>query len=163
MTKRKSQYVEPIAKIIQSCQSGEISFVVLELDKCVSEPLAPAGLYSTSNISEERFQLHKFIQKEKNQYHFETYQSAMSLPSPGGIYWFRAWWDRETVKAALDITIVWNREYYPDNGDHDHCLFTWERIAAHSENRIGYHSRYGWITVEAYNKIIRDDIYRLRK
>jgi hypothetical protein len=55
------------------------------------------------------------------------------------------------------------REKYPENEHHSTCLFTWESIAANSNNFEGYRSKYGWITVDAHKKFICEDIYRLRR
>jgi hypothetical protein len=68
------------------------------------------------------------------------------------------------MEAALNRNVLWEHREYPDDGNHDHCLFTWETIAAYAETRSGYWSReYGWITKSAYDDFIRDDIYRLRE
>ncbi len=66
------------------------------------------------------------------------------------------------MEAALDISEQWVRKKFPEKEDHEHCLFTWEKIGAGSSNDEGYHSKYRWITVDAYKMHICDDIYRLR-
>lgn len=67
------------------------------------------------------------------------------------------------MKAALDTGAIWQHRKYPDDGNHDHCLFSWETIAAYGETNTGYWCReHGWITEKAYEDFIRDDIYRLR-
>ena len=85
------------------------------------------------------------------------------MPRPGDVLFYRAWWVPKAMDAALDKEAKWTRKNYPDNGDHDHCLFTWETISAYEGSREGYWSeKYGWITVKAYDDVIANDLYRLR-
>jgi hypothetical protein len=69
------------------------------------------------------------------------------------------------MEAALDQNAVWEYMTYPDNGNHEHCLFTWTTIAAYVDyDRTGYWcGKYGWITEKSYQDFIRDDIYHLRE
>jgi hypothetical protein len=68
------------------------------------------------------------------------------------------------MEAALDAATVWEHREYPDDGSHDHCLFTWETIAAYAENRVGWYSeKHGWVTAKAYQDFIANDVYHLRE
>ncbi|HEX6122138.1 MAG TPA: hypothetical protein VFY89_03205, partial [Ktedonobacterales bacterium] len=94
---------------------------------------------------------------------FETYDHAGPLPEPGRPYIFGAWWTSDALDAVLDRQAVWMRERYPDDGTHEHCLLTWETIAAYDPyQREGYRSEHGWITVAAYETYIEQDLLRLR-
>ena len=67
------------------------------------------------------------------------------------------------MAAALDIDAVWIRKEYPDDGTHEHCIFTWETMSAYSGVSTGWWSQeHGWVTDAAYENHIKNDIYRLR-
>ncbi|NOS81472.1 MAG: hypothetical protein E8D46_06355 [Nitrospira sp.] len=156
-------YVEPKGEIVAVSQEGDVSHVCVRFDRMDLGPIAPAGLYVDPKTGNERFQLHKLARNDGELFYFETYNSTHPLPMPGEVYSYRGWWLAEAMEAALDTKAEWVREKYPDNNDHEHCLFTWETITANSEISEGYRSKYGWITVNAYEKFIREDIYRLRR
>ncbi|MCP5143371.1 MAG: hypothetical protein H6978_00950 [Gammaproteobacteria bacterium] len=126
-------------------------------------PVAPGGLYPAPNSTAEIFQVHKVIEQIGQAYCFETYHSQRPPPAPGSLWYHRGWWLPEALDAARDGAATWVREYYPDDGSEELCLFTFTAIAAHAAHAEGYRSHYGWVTVEAYNAFIRDDIYRLRR
>jgi hypothetical protein len=57
--------------------------------------------------------------------------------------------------------VRWHRRTYNKPGDHTHCLPTWKTI---DRGTTAYQvDDAGWITVDAYEKYIRDDILRLRR
>lgn len=153
----------PKGEIVEATQEGEVARIVIRFDRLDAAPVAPAGLYVDLRSGDARFELHKLVHRNGLVLAFETYDSTHPLPRVGEVYSYRGWWLPEAMEAALDATASWRLEKYPDNGGHDHCLFTWETIAAHTGHREAYHSRHGWISVEAYNKIIRDDVYRIRE
>lgn len=67
------------------------------------------------------------------------------------------------MRAALDLGADWKRLAYPDDGTHEHCLFTWTTISSYEGERAGYFSpKHGWITDRSYAEFIVRDIYRLR-
>jgi hypothetical protein len=156
-------YVEPKVEILEVSQNRDVTRIVARFDKAVSDPVAPSGLYINPKSGSERFQLHKLISQDELVFTFETYHSAHPLPMMGDMYSYRGWWLPKAIEAVLDEEAQWQREQYPNNGNHDHCLLTWETIASYSQTSEGYHSEHGWITVDAYNKFIRDDIYHLKK
>jgi len=57
--------------------------------------------------------------------------------------------------------VEWRKGTY-DRGDHTHCLLTWDTI---DHGETGYEALPGgvWITVNSYEKYIRDDGLRLRR
>ena len=157
------KYREPKGKIVGVSEEGGTSRLTIEFDRMDSGPVAPAGLYTDPSSGEERFQLHRVAQREGLVYTFETFHRPQPLPREGEVFFYRGWWLQEAMDAALDMSANWVRKNYPDNGDHAHCLFTWETIASYADCSEGYFSeKYGWITVEAYNKFINGDIYHLR-
>ncbi len=87
------------------------------------------------------------------------------VPEVGGCYHYQGWWVPGAMDAVLDESALWHRRVYPDNGDHDHCLLTYDTLAAYGDYaHEGYfHEAHGWVTVEAYELYIRDDVCRLRQ
>ena len=156
-------YVEPKAEILEASRSGDVSTIVARFDRVPSPPIAPAALYVDPRSGNEQFQLHRLVKIADNVLEFQTFSSTHELPQVGDDFSFRSWWVKHAMEACLDTETKWIREEYPDNGGHEHCLFTWEAIEANSKNSEGYHSKYGWITVKAYENFIRDDIYQARR
>lgn len=137
--------------------------VVLKFDAAIAVPAAPAGIYAERFATAEVFPLHRMAEQYGTTYCFETYDCPQPLPPMGSLWFYRGWWLPEAMAAACDREATWERRLYPDDGSEQLCLFTFTVIAAHAPNREGYLSRHGWATVNAYNAIIRDDIYRLRR
>jgi hypothetical protein len=126
-------------------------------------PLAPGSLWDTTWQNREVLPLHKLVEQSDSTFVFETYDYAGSLPELGRQYIFGSWWTFDALDAVLDRQAVWVRERYPDNGTHEHCLLTWETIAAYDPYQWeGYQSELGWITVGAYKTYIEKDLLRLR-
>lgn len=67
------------------------------------------------------------------------------------------------MDTVRDVTAECELQNYPDNDNHDHCLLTWETIAAYTDHKEGYRSSDGWITVAAYREFIEKDALRLRR
>jgi len=66
--------------------------------------------------------------------------------------------------AALDADAQWEHLVYPNDGTHEHCLFTWQTISAYTGATSSHWSaEHGWINEQAYNEFIVKDIYRLRE
>jgi hypothetical protein len=156
-------FQEPIAEILSASQFGEIATVVLHATCSPSPPIVPAGLYERTDPSKEIFQLHKLIGQDGNRLTFETYAPSHRLPPAGMQLILRSWWLPEALEAVVDYEAEWTLKTYPDDGDHNHCLLTGATISAHSDHSQGYHSKYGWITLEAYQKYIQQDSLRLRQ
>src|SRR5258706_11406480 len=159
-------YVESKFEVIEAIQRGHVASIAGgfgRLYNVPSHPLAPAGLYSKPMSGQKQFQLHK-VSHEGELFRFETYgEPTAPLPTPGQIFFYRPWWMPKALQAVRDIDAKWIRKNYPDNGEHNHCLFTWETISSYAGEREAYWSeKYGWITVKAYEDFIAKDIYRLR-
>jgi hypothetical protein len=157
-------YVEPKATILDIRMDGATTTVIADFDRMPSEPIAPAALYVNPRSGSEQFQLHKLVSVSDLKLEFQTFASTHPLPQVGAAFSFRSWWTTDAMEAALDVGAKWTRRTYPDDGTHQHCLFTWESIEANAEHPEGYYSEeHGWISVRAYEDFIRDDIYRVRR
>jgi hypothetical protein len=140
-----------------------VVLTILDMDYLPGPPLAPGGLWDPDDENRAVLPLHKLVEQSDSTLVFETYDHAGPLPEPGRQYIFGSWWTSDALDAVLDRQAVWVRERYPDNGTHEHCLLTWETIAAYGPyQREGYHSEHGWITVAAYETYIEKDLLRLR-
>lgn len=156
-------YKEPTAEILDLQNLKDGLLVILRVDKILPLPLAPGGLYSLSDPKKKVLELHKLLnQGEEGNLIFKTYESPMELPPKGGKFIFRAWWTPNALDIVTNMSLTWTREKYPGNGDHDHCLLTYKTISAYTGEREGYCSGKAWISVEGYERFIRDDILRLR-
>ena len=127
-------------------------------------PFAPAALYDTQTERVEAVQLHKLVCSSEESFTFHTFPPQhVSSAIIGGTFVYRPWWTPEQLEIVLDTSLPWSRERYPDDGSHTHCMLTWEAISAYAEPTEGYRcGRHTWITVDAYEKFIRGDLYRCR-
>ncbi len=162
------QYVNgrPPAEVVAVETRDEVTRVVLlilDMAYLPGPPLAPGSLFDLDTPNREVLPLHKLLEQSDSTLMFETYDYAGPLPELGRQYIFGSWWTPDALDAVLDRQAVWVRERYPDNGNHDHCLLTWETIAAYGEyQHEGYHSEHGWVTVDAHEIYIEKDLLRLR-
>ena len=156
-------YVEPKGAIVSVSEQENVTRVMVEFDRMDIGPVAPAGLYVDPKTGNEQFQLHRVVSNNGLVYTFDTFRSTHPSPKVGDVFSYRGWWLPEAMEAALDQNEKWMKKKYPDNGNHDHCLFTWDTIASYAENSEGYFSeKYGWITSESFEKYIHGDVYHLR-
>jgi hypothetical protein len=150
------------ATITAASRAGDVTTVrlALESDRWPFEPVAPTTLWTDDN--QRVVELHKLIRLEDDAAVFETYALAHEPPQPGGPYRMIGWWTPEQYEAATNATIEQRRATFDKPGDHEHCLLTWATIQSGDS---GYHASPGggWITVDAFEKYIRDDALRLRR
>ena len=156
-------YKEPTAKVIDLDISGDTVTIKIEVSQLPSPPLAPGGLYLLNKPEQEVIQLHNLQTQNQNVLTYTTYEHKGNLPQIGTEYIYRLWWRPDQLEAVTDRNRNWAYEEYPDNGGHEHCLLTWETIAAYSEHNGGYRSGKDWITEEAYKLYIIEDKLRLRQ
>ncbi|CAA9566414.1 MAG: hypothetical protein AVDCRST_MAG88-1933 [uncultured Thermomicrobiales bacterium] len=156
------RYQEPLATTVAADRRGDTARIVLHAERVPSPPIAPAALYDQDNPAREIFPLHKLAGQSGDHLTFEAYEVVAALPPIGARFILRSWWTADALAAVIDRAAVWVRQAYPDNGDHDHCLLTWEPIAADATCSEGYRSRHGWITTAAYEQYIQRDVLRLR-
>jgi hypothetical protein len=156
-------YQLPVAKILSAEFAEQVATVVVEIYRpdYLSYPVAPADL---RNIDTQRsvFPFHQLVGHKEHELTFETYETPYTLPKVGGRYEFCSWWTPEAMDALRDLTAEWKPLAYPDNHDHDHCLFTYETISNYKGEKQGYSSDHGWITIQAYREFIEQDILRVR-
>ena len=137
---------------------------VLTQNRPPPDPIAPGALYETENTSLEVFPLHKLIAQDRRREYdiltFETYETPHALLVPGTQYELRTWWPQHAMDALLDPNVIWESARYEGEYNEDEmCLFTWENMA---DKRDGYYSSYGWITAEAFDVYIKQDLLRMR-
>jgi hypothetical protein len=146
--------------ITAASRTDDVTTVALALERgpWPSEPVAPASVWNDQG--DRVVELHKLIRLERASAVFESYDLE-SVPQPGGPYRMFSWWTPEQYEAATDTSIEWRRATYDTPDDHEHCVLTWATIAT---GDTGYQASSGscWITVDAYEKYIRDDLLRLR-
>jgi hypothetical protein len=123
------------------------------------EPLAPASVWSGEGRRTRVIDLHRLVSRAEDVAIFESYGLEGDIPTAGGPYALYAWWTPEQLEAARDVDLEWRRRSY-DGADHDHCLLTWQTIGS---GDVAYSSEAGWISVDAYEQFIRDDVLRLRE
>jgi hypothetical protein len=133
--------------------------LLLEEGKWPSAPLAPASVWSRDDEPMLVIELHRLLSLTGPSATFETYGGPAPLVTVGGHYSLYSWWDPRQLRIAMDTGLVWRPRDY-QGSDHDHCLLTWETILPGSP---AYVSEDGWITVGAYERVIRDDALRLRR
>jgi hypothetical protein len=156
-------YKLPTAKVLKAAILGDTATVEVEisLETYLTFPIAPADLRETDS-HRMVFPFHGLIAREGEKSTFETYRPVLPVPPVGSTYTFCSWWIQQAMLAVIDTSCAWKFLAYPDNGSHDHCLITWDTISAYTGERHAYHSRHGWITVQAYREFIEQDVLRLR-
>ena len=102
--------------------------------------------------------LHRLVTLDGAVATFESYGLAVPLPNPGGPYSFISWWTPAQLEVAVDGSLDWQLQEYRES-DHDHCRLTWTKILP---CEAAYRSEDGWVTPDAYERFIRDDVLRLR-
>ncbi len=128
------------------------------------EPVAPGGLYTDPLSGQEAFAVHRATNRSGDQVTFESFGAAeAAAPVPGSSFFYRGWWVKAAMAAAVDTDARWERLVYPNDGTHEHCLFTSQTMSSYTGLPSGYWSaKHGWITEQAYCEFIVQDIYRLR-
>lgn len=137
--------------------------VVCRFSEPYGKPIAPGGLYTAPHLGQESFAVHRVVACSGDEVTFESFgERGGEPPSAGATFFYRGWWVEAAMAAVLDTSATWERRTYPDDGNHDHCLFTWETIASYAAEKSGYWSeRHGCVTEQAYTDFILNDIYRL--
>jgi hypothetical protein len=166
--RRGTPFVAPQVVVVGAVTSCD-GYTDLELRGSLAPyrpAFAPAGLYDLETERVEAAQLHKFVSANPAEERAVFRTFAPHCPSPrlaNGRYVYRPWWTPDQFALVLDLERIWSRERYPDDGSHEHCFLSWESIASYADNKEGYRSGGLWITVDAYEKYIRDDIFRCRQ
>jgi hypothetical protein len=145
--------------ILTASRAGEVTTTAIRLEdgEWPSPPVAPASVWADDEKTLV-IELHRLTDLADNVAIFESYAVDDPVPAPGGPYALYGWWTPDQLKAAQDASLTWHQRHY-DCADHDHCLLTWATINA---GDAAYQSDVGWISVEAYERFIREDALRLR-
>jgi hypothetical protein len=148
--------------IVGASAVGDVTTTELRLDegKWPSEPLAPANVWNDESApSVLVMELHRLVSTRGTTAIFESY-GIERLPPPGGPYAMYAWFRPEQLAVVQDSGLRWRRRQYDGADDDYDCLLTWARI---NPGDAAYESDAGWISVDAYERLIRDDLLRLRE
>jgi hypothetical protein len=150
--------------VLSAILAGDVATVSVRLSRAehLGRPIAPADLRETDPYRLV-FPFHQLVGRDGSVLLFETYSPAEPLQEVGSTHTFSSWLLPAAFDALLDLAAVWTLADYPDDDDHDHCLFTWEAISAHGGRSPAYHSEHGWITADAYRDFIEADILRIRR
>ena len=159
---RTVSHKEPVAEIAHIVKHDDVTTTVLKVDELPSSSLYPAGLYDQANPAIEVLQLHKLVNAKGDILTFESYCVESSPASVGERFVFRCWWTSDALDLVLNTDLVWSQEKYPDDQGHWYCPLTYETIGSDEGQAEGYRSGDTWVTVEAYEKFIRDDVLRIR-
>jgi hypothetical protein len=159
-------YTQPIGEIVELIMDGQRITTVVRSSRPLAAPVAPAGLYELSEPSQLVLELHKLIRSEEDLFTFETYQSTFSDAVTGSSYIIQSWWTDEAFDIVKDTTRQWRRARYPGTErDCVRCLLTYKHFGAQGERDVrteGYVSGDVWITIEAYERFIAQDVLRIR-
>jgi len=164
-----TEYKSPTVQVTAVERANGVSRLTLQVlsgENVLSPPFAPASLNKTdaSTYPDDLiYELHKCVGQSDQQLIYETYGATSPPPAEHLVCILRLWWAPDQLEAVADTKANWVYKVYPANGSHEHCLLSWETIAAYGDYlHDGYHSEHGWITVEAYRKYIKLDMLRLR-
>jgi hypothetical protein len=152
---------EVLATLEDVFRSGDVTTTELRLesDHWPLDPVAPATLWTEGN--ERVLDLHRLLRLHGELAVFESYDLDSGVPGPGGPHRMFAWWTPDEYKAATDPNVGWRQRIFDKPGEHTHCLLTWEAIDHGTE---AYQiDDAGWVTTDAYEKYVRDDVLRLRR
>lgn len=126
--------------------------------------LAPAFLFELTAVPQrDPVVVLEWLVRRDTTFCFEAAPELVPL-QVGRTYGYQGFWDGNGYDAVADLGATWERAEYPDNGDHDHCVISFETISAYSGERFGYRNpAHGWITEEAHREQIVNDIYGIRR
>ncbi len=157
--------LSPTVEILSVVPLPDGQRITCRFSRPYGEPVAPGGLYVDPRSGQESFAVHRAVSRTGNQVTFESFgPAATSAPAPGSSFFYRGWWVKAAMAAALDTSAHWRHLVYPNDGTPQHCLFTWQTISSYIGLASGYWSaEHNWITEQAYNEFIVKDIYRLRE
>jgi hypothetical protein len=158
-------FVAPVVEVEHVTRSGDVTEICIRgrLDP-YKTALAPSALYDTRSERIEVAQFHRYLESIGERHTFQTLH-GVTIPDSciGQRYVFRPWHDQSELDIIADPSRTWTLRRYPDNGDHAHCLVSWETIAAFSDHKSGYESEGVWLTESGYKKYLIDDYYKIRK
>ncbi len=152
-----------MAEVLDTSRHGDALHVLVHVPEAarLSEPIAPAGLYWEDEPAREALPLHKHVAADLDEgtLTFQTH-GFDAREQLGDWYVLRSWWTPDQLVLAGDTRVAWSRERVPEGSDEVPCALSWEILVAGDE---GYRAGNTWLTVETYERIIRDDLLRIRR
>ena len=156
------KFTPPVLTVLEQIAGQGFLDTTLEGDAAYQPPLAPAGLYDVETQRVEAMQLHKFISQTAGSYTFRTYGLDLTTKLKGRQFVFRPWWTPRAFELVAIPSDAWRFAPYPNDGSHAHCELTYVGIGAAEEHKDGYFLENIWVTREAYENYIRDDVFHCR-
>jgi hypothetical protein len=158
------KFVPPVLTVLSQSQCGtSVDTVVVGDISTYRPPLAPAGLYDVENQRDEALQLHKIVLSDGETYTFRTYEAEARPESIcGKSFVFRPWWTPKSIALVTKPSSQWRYALYPADGTHAHCELTYVGIGANEDAKDGYFIEDLWVTCDAYERYIRDDVFHCR-
>ena len=154
------------ATLVSIHRERDVTTTVVDCAEPPSAAIAPASLVDDSTDWVAVIELHHLIGKAGSRLSFETYGPVEHEPVVGREYTLQSWWSQGALDLVTDMNRVWTREAYPPGGDDCvYCPLTYSWFGrGESDDSVmeGYRSRDVWITVDAYERFIRDDLLRIR-
>ena len=158
-------YQERVAIVTELNGDSDVTVVTFDIDRLPTEPLYPALLLKIEGGSSEvALELHKYISSQDLTFTYETYDWTGPFPKIGDSLTYRGLWIPGVLELVADTSLEWQRERYPDDGNHHHCPMTYETLAAYDPyQKEGYRCGDEWISVEAFETYIKNDRLRVRR
>jgi hypothetical protein len=158
------KFTPPVLTVIDQVSGPGFVDTFLEGDASTYQaPLAPAGLYDIETQRIEAIQLHKLVAAEPLRYTFRTYRTnPQATELRGKQFVFRPWWTAKAFDLVTNPSTGWQYSVYPSDGSHAHCELTYVGIGSDEDNKDGYFLGDLWVTREAFESYIRDDIFHCR-
>lgn len=134
----------------------------LQVDLTKLDPICPATLYRDEDARSSLLDLHRLLSIQGQSATCISFDSSTEVVV-GETYFHQGWWSTSAYRLVTDRTRLWTLAKYPDDSDHDHCPLTWKKISTKNGEAFGYCSGDDWISVEAFEKYIRDDLLGVRQ
>lgn len=126
--------------------------------------IAPSSLVSLSQPSlPSVLVLHRCTRVLPTEFEFESYGTGAVGVQVGTEYEFRQWWTYDEIDLVADLSREWSLEDYPSSSDPIHCPLTWESVPSIEHGLKAWRSGTDWITVEAHQEYIVNDLLRMRR
>ena len=156
------KFIPPVLTVIEQVAGRGFIDTTLEGDPGYQAPLAPGGLYDIETQRTEAIQLHKLLAVTEGVHSFRTYGAAGITGLKGQRFVFRPWWTSKAFDLVANPSDGWRLAKYPNDGSHAHCELTYVGIGAAEEHKDGYFLGSIWVTRDAYENCIRDDMFHCR-
>src|SRR5690606_33677939 len=100
----KSSSGEPSVEVLEALETDRGFRLVCRFDEPYQDPVAPGALYDEPGSAEAQFFVHKLVEQNGLIYTFETFERGLKPPSVGRQFYYRGWWVRAAMRAALDVS-----------------------------------------------------------